>query len=81
MGSGKALSNREKKYIHANKDIFSAVYIAKQLSKLYPLDNGGSRDRQSVRNEARRTKYRPYRKRRRDSKGRFMKLQDKSGVG
>jgi hypothetical protein len=50
MVSGKPLSAREKVFIESNKDILSLPDTAKQLGELYPQDNCGHRDRQSIRN-------------------------------
>ena len=53
MVAGKRVSEREKQYIRENKDSLPYTFLAKELGRLYPEDNQGSRDRQTVRKWAR----------------------------
>ena len=53
MVAGKRVSEQEKQYILKNKDTLPYSFIAKELGRLYPEDNQGSRDRQTVRKWAR----------------------------
>ncbi len=54
MVAGKKVTGREKDFICKNKADFSYCHIAKQLGELFPEDNQGSRDRQTVKYWARR---------------------------
>jgi len=48
MTSGRKISKREDRYIRTHRKGMFASKLAENLAKLYPEDNGGYRDPQSL---------------------------------